>query len=636
MKLSEVWIREFRSIKSQTIAFSNRCQILVGINESGKTNILRAIRLIDQNEKCSAADKRVPLENEPANAPASIHFKFPLEASESEALYKKFDARFLRKKRDEPLFQEGTKALSLKAYASKHDTALYWVNVTTTNKHFGGYTHETGLDLLDGWKRRKPEATGTTVASYDGMLKPIEKFDYIFAPDFPELPLDHFQDAKVSEIDALFTAALGEMLKPNLPKCVFWAYKDEFLLPPSIPINEFIENPSTCLPLKYMFALAEVADIKKAVLEARALGANRLRNLFERVASRSRSHVSSIWKEYKQVEIKLELNGENLDVSVIDHQNRYNFSDRSDGFKRFVSFLLVISAQVRTDQLTNTLLLIDEPEIGLHPSGVKYLRDELIRIAEKNLVVVSTHSIFMIDKNKIDRHLIVTKSGEQTQVKQVDTTNIVEEEVIYNALGYSVFETLCPFNFVFEGWRDKRLFETAVLDSTRADKDLAKKLLAQGRCHLQGVKDAGRVVPLIELAGREYVIVSDCDQPAVEAKKKFRGDGKWLTYSDFGAAGVVKTSEDFIAAKAFDKSLSMLSKRYALPALTLADDAGRQGRIETIKAWISSAQGLQAGEIKECLDEVKESVFAEMKKQWILDEYFDVLKKLADCVPHAN
>jgi len=48
----------------------------------------------------------------------------------------------------------------------------------------------------------------------------------------------------------------------------------------------------------------------------------------------------------------------------------------------------------------------------------------------------------MIDRENINRHLIVTKKDEKTKIANVTESNIVDEEVLYNALGYSIFESL--------------------------------------------------------------------------------------------------------------------------------------------------------------------------------------------------
>lgn len=47
MRLNHVDISNFRSIKSIVINFDPKCRVLVGINESGKSNILEALSLLD-------------------------------------------------------------------------------------------------------------------------------------------------------------------------------------------------------------------------------------------------------------------------------------------------------------------------------------------------------------------------------------------------------------------------------------------------------------------------------------------------------------------------------------------------------------------------------------------------------------
>jgi predicted ATP-dependent endonuclease of OLD family len=112
---------------------------------------------------------------------------------------------------------------------------------------------------------------------------------------------------------------------------------------------------------------------------------------------------------------------------LIKEQNYFSLAQRSDGFKRFVSFLLLISASVLKEKIKNALLLIDEPDIGLHPKGSKLLKDELFKISKSNRVVYSTHSIFMIDKEKLSRNLICTKENEITKVTIATNSNIIEE-----------------------------------------------------------------------------------------------------------------------------------------------------------------------------------------------------------------
>ena len=49
MRLSKVQIKNFRSIADLTLNFDPPCRVLVGINESGKSNILNALSLLDED-----------------------------------------------------------------------------------------------------------------------------------------------------------------------------------------------------------------------------------------------------------------------------------------------------------------------------------------------------------------------------------------------------------------------------------------------------------------------------------------------------------------------------------------------------------------------------------------------------------
>ena len=64
MQLKSVSISQFRSIKELRIDFTQSCLALVGINESGKSNILRALRLLDPAQKVEPEDLRDPEHDE--------------------------------------------------------------------------------------------------------------------------------------------------------------------------------------------------------------------------------------------------------------------------------------------------------------------------------------------------------------------------------------------------------------------------------------------------------------------------------------------------------------------------------------------------------------------------------------------
>jgi hypothetical protein len=342
-------------------------------------------------------------------------------------------------------------------------------------------------------------------------------------------------------------------VQTDLLKVLFWNYDESKLLPPKINLDQFCANPEICLPLKRMFQLYDISDIKKEVAEAKAGSANTLNNLLRRVAEKTSEHFHSTWREYEEIKFSLAMDGPDLVAKIQDESNNYELSQRSDGFKRFVTFLLMVSAEAASNLLKDIVLLIDEPEIGLHPTGARYLMDELIDISRNNYVVFSTHSIFMIDNRIIKRHLIVKKENEITEVEEVSESNIQDEEVIYKSLGHSIFSNLKERNLIFEGWRDKKLFETAMLTVPVGSEEI-NELNGLGRCFAHGVKQIRNITPLFEAGDRKCLILTDGDATANEHQKEYqknKGFGIWKRYDEIVTGATEITGEDFLMEGAF-------------------------------------------------------------------------------------
>ncbi len=282
--------------------------------------------------------------------------------------------------------------------------------------------------------------------------------------------------------------------------------------------------------------------------------------------------------------------------------------------------------------LTNTLILLDEPEISLHPSGARYLRDELIKISKSNTVVYSTHSIFMIDKRQIDRHLLVSKQKEQTQlqVANPEDSAFSEEEVVYGALQYSLFDNLKEKNLLFEGWKDKRAFELTHKDA-RLNKTAQKKLTQWGLCHIAGVKSCKNVVPIFQAANRDCTIISDDDPVAIQFKndhEKHRLHGAWITYSSRLATAKVETMEDFYEQVYFEKHYKALSKSMH-SNVSYADLTNVAfGRLAHIEGHLQK-EGIAKEETKIFSNSLKQALIDDATSKSFSNVYFEFLEALA-------
>ncbi len=64
MQLNNVSIKNFRSLETAEIDFIPSCKVLIGINESGKTNILHALAMLSPDRAPEVNDLREIRPNE--------------------------------------------------------------------------------------------------------------------------------------------------------------------------------------------------------------------------------------------------------------------------------------------------------------------------------------------------------------------------------------------------------------------------------------------------------------------------------------------------------------------------------------------------------------------------------------------
>lgn len=566
-------IRNFRSIRELDISFDMGLQILVGLNESGKSNILKALAFIHPSVLPESDDVRDPRHDEEPVEEAYIRFVFGFDKSETAKFYENIRQYFQAKKLSHPIIKLGSKDLSLSEYCDRTNEGVFKVELISKVK---GARHWSVSRAVGSAKWKKIPPGWSELSKFDNKL-----IKFISISDYPEYEnssdlVDIGADDVVSLVGAQVTAHINE----NLPTCVNWHYSESNLLPSRIDIEKFRSDPSICLPLRNIFLMAGHEDIATSVSDAE-IKSNGMTNLLRRLSDVATRHLRNVWPEYRNVSIKLSQNGPVIEAGIEDEYNLYSVARRSDGFKRFIAFLLAVSAEAKAEQLKKGLIIIDEPDVGLHPSGVQYLRKELLKISEKNNVFVATHSIFMVDKERIDRHIIVRKQKEETSIVSDYSSNMLDEEVIFKALGYSFYEILKKRNVIFEGWTDKHAF-TTWLSSRSArgeDKDAWKDI---GMIHSYGAKDVRRVASDLENLDREYVVITDADTPAIEYKRKFDGLGKWLTFKDLGFDDK-ETIEDFIDSGLVNQKISQVfSKEYANKKIDIREGSTFNAKLSEI------------------------------------------------------
>jgi len=147
--------------------------------------------------------------------------------------------------------------------------------------------------------------------------------------------------------------------------------------------------------------------------------------------------LADIWQQRK-ARLDLAIDGEYLRLWVADADgSRVELEQSSKGFQWFLSFYIVF--MMESLQGKDTVLLLDEPGLHLHPAAQKDLLRVLGKLSEKNQVIYSTHSPFMIDLDHIDTISVLAETPKGTKISEpTKTTDKTALFPLQAALGYAL------------------------------------------------------------------------------------------------------------------------------------------------------------------------------------------------------
>lgn len=461
MKIKSINIKNFRSIKDITIPIKSfgtdskksNTLFLVGMNESGKTAILEAISLINKGMSTIDYEDYCFLEAQENNDYIDLYTELELthisfwqeqvvkKIGLSEEFSKKI--QFISLIKNTYLNSEGSSEsfnLSINS-----DLPFYEYIIVTTVKPDGTETKK--IHLLKDYNEIEEKITAQNAKSF---------------------LLENQKLLNKSFLESRITKSLKSVLNHNLPKIQIWRPSSEYLINDIIDLEEFKDDTSISIPLKNMFNIygkIKDEDIKQTIERALSNQARR-DELQEKMTDKITRHINRIWKEHK-IKIRISINASKCQVHVEDKDKKfayYTMNQRSDGFKQFVSLILSLSAQNESNNLNNKIILIDEPEVHLHPSGIRYMRDEILKIGKNNNVFVSTHSHYMIDTETPERHWLVNKQKSETKISQISQDASIEDDaVLTSAFGLNLFKELLPKNIIIvEGNDDKNIISHAL------------------------------------------------------------------------------------------------------------------------------------------------------------------------------
>jgi hypothetical protein len=169
--------------------------------------------------------------------------------------------------------------------------------------------------------------------------------------------------------------------------------------------------------------------------------------------------IKRLWKD-RALKIRFNLDAHHLDTIISDPTSTYdvevNLNDRSRGFQWFFAFYITFSADTDGGHAENAVLLLDEPGLYLHAKSQSDLLHHL-EVDFSNQILYSTHSPFMVPTHALDSVRTVNIAEEAgTTVTNDPTGDARTLFPLQAALGYDLAQSLFvgPNNLVVEGVTD--------------------------------------------------------------------------------------------------------------------------------------------------------------------------------------
>ena len=276
------------------------------------------------------------------------------------------------------------------------------------------------------------------------------------------------------------------------------------------------------------------------------------------------------WKQGNYV-FDLRADGKFFKIWVSDEKRpeKVVLEARSTGLQWFLSFYLVFLTQTKTN-LKNTIILLDEAGLSLHPLAQKDLLAFFKNLATTNQIIHTTHSPFLVDTNNIDSVKIAYIDNDGYTVisndlrANSDPKRDTSVYAVHAALGLSVSDIMlngCQ-PVIVEGTSDQyylNAIKTYLIASGlfKPSKDIV--FMPAG-----GVKGVSAIASIVSAKGELPYVIIDGDTSGTSFKDKLKKDlykdeeHKLICLKDFVEGLEAVEIEDIIPFSCISKAIDRL------------------------------------------------------------------------------
>jgi predicted ATPase len=103
----------------------------------------------------------------------------------------------------------------------------------------------------------------------------------------------------------------------------------------------------------------------------------------------------------------------------IDSQRVFGVNDLSDGTLRFITLAVLLNQGDPPD-----VMILDEPELGLHPAAIGLLADTMKSAATHQQIIVATQSVTLIDQFGAEEIVVAERDGNASQFRRLERNDL--------------------------------------------------------------------------------------------------------------------------------------------------------------------------------------------------------------------
>lgn len=440
MKITEAAVGNYRSIGRQTHFFISDLTTLVGPNNEGKSNLLRALALgLRVIEVWGRLPDKVAQDGE-------------LTGSQVALIYDSYYPRRQPDKHRDVNYQWTSDYPLSKQSAKSPQPTVVRITFSLTDEEVAEFKKQTGLsnngnlpiELKFSRTRTSLQVVkpGKGAAGYTSKATTIAKFvseriDYVLVPAVRTM------EQAMELLNTVATLRLNELSRTD----------------------------------DYQLALRKVNELRTSAVAS-------VEHDLKETISTYLSNVETVELTRRDVR-----SAETIQRVMINDGSPTSLAQKGDGVKSLFALALIQHlAQQRVDQENSSLvLLVDEPEAHLHSRAVHDLLALFTKIAREQQVILATHNPIFVNREKITANVLV-RENTASAARSVRS--------IREVLGVSLQDNLDSAEVVVltEGWTDAQILPSSLSHL----RDSASKEFLSGRIVFKSATGTGNLAKFIQ------------------------------------------------------------------------------------------------------------------------------------------